>query len=297
VSEPAGGERETLGTVEHCYRHPGEETRIHCSRCNRPICPACMIPAPVGHHCPECVAEAKRAFRLGPGRRARSIAGISATRLLLTVLIGVFVIEVVVSRGDALVFSFTSITRRFDHTLVQMGALVPGLVARGQWWRLFTAMFLHIGVLHLAMNCYALWLFGDFVERGFGRGQMLFLFLLSGWLGGVASYWFGSGGAGASGAIFGLFGAFIAYNLRRRGTALASANLRLAATLLVINAVFAAGIRQIDWHAHLGGLIAGFLAGWLLEGVGPVATRAFVRAAGIGAMIAFGVIVIVAKGV
>ena len=160
MSEPAGGERETLGTVEHCYRHPGEETRIHCSRCNRLICPACMIPAPVGHHCPECVAEAKRAFRLGPGRRARSIAGISATRLLLTVLIGVFVVEVVVSRGDALVFSFTSITRRFDHTLVQMGALVPGLVARGQWWRLFTAMFLHIGVLHLAMNCYALWLFG-----------------------------------------------------------------------------------------------------------------------------------------
>ena len=61
--------------------------------------------------------------------------------------------------------------------------------------------------------------------------------------------------------------------------------------------MFAAGIRQIDWHAHLGGLIAGFLAGWLLEGVGPVATRAFVRTAGIGAMIAFGVIVVVAKGV
>jgi membrane associated rhomboid family serine protease len=297
VTEPAGGERETVDTVEHCYRHPSEETRIHCSRCSRPICPACMIPAPVGHHCPECVAEAKRAFRVGPRRRARSIAAMSATRLLLSVLIGVFVIEVIKSHGDALVFSFTSITRRFDRTLVQMGALVPGRVAQGQWWRLFTAMFLHIGILHLLMNCYALWLFGEFVERGFGRWQMLFLFLFTGWLGGVASYAFGSGGAGASGAIFGLFGAFIAYNLRRRGTAMASANLRLAVTLLVINGLLAVGIREIDWHAHLGGLIAGLLGGWLLEGAGPAATRAFVRVGGIGAMIAFGVIVMVAKGV
>jgi len=297
VSDPASGDREALGTVERCYRHPGEETRIHCTRCNRPICPACMIPAPVGHHCPECVAEAKRAFRLGPQRRARSVARMSATRLLLLVLVAVFAIEVALSHGDALVIGFSSISNRFARTLTQMGALVPPLVARGQWWRLFTAMFLHIGLLHLAMNGYALWLFGDFVERGFGRLQMLFLFLLSGWLGSVTSYAFGSGGAGASGAIFGLFGAFIAYNLRRRGTVLASANLRLAVTLLVINAVFALGVRQIDWHAHLGGLVAGFVAGWLLEGVGPAAIRAAVRVAGIGAMIALGIAVMVAKGV
>ena len=42
-------------TIEVCYRHPDVQTRVHCTRCDRPICPDCMIPAPVGHQCPECV--------------------------------------------------------------------------------------------------------------------------------------------------------------------------------------------------------------------------------------------------
>ena len=56
-------------TIEVCYRHPEVPTRVHCTRCERPICPDCMIPAPVGFQCPECVAEARREFRKGLGGR------------------------------------------------------------------------------------------------------------------------------------------------------------------------------------------------------------------------------------
>ena len=57
-------------TIEVCYRHPDVPTRVHCTRCERPICPDCMIPAPVGFQCPECVEEARREFRKGPGTAA-----------------------------------------------------------------------------------------------------------------------------------------------------------------------------------------------------------------------------------
>ena len=69
-------------TIEVCYRHPDVPTRVHCTRCERPICPDCMIPAPVGFQCPECVEEARREFRKGPGRPFRG--GISVTALRTT---------------------------------------------------------------------------------------------------------------------------------------------------------------------------------------------------------------------
>ena len=75
---------------DRCYRHPEVATGVHCTRCGRAICPECMHPAPVGHQCPECVREAKAAFRRGPGRRdaianARGISGVT----ILLVLLGV----------------------------------------------------------------------------------------------------------------------------------------------------------------------------------------------------------------
>ncbi|HKN81461.1 MAG TPA: hypothetical protein VJZ98_09005, partial [Actinomycetota bacterium] len=81
-------------TIEVCYRHPDVQTRVHCTRCERPICPDCMIPAPVGFQCPECVAEARRDFRRGPGRPLRG--GVSVTKALLVAIAIPFVIEIVV---------------------------------------------------------------------------------------------------------------------------------------------------------------------------------------------------------
>lgn len=276
-------------TVEVCYRHPNEQTRVHCTRCGRPICPECMIPAPVGFQCPECVAQARREFHQGPGRPFRG--GVNATKALLYAIAAIFVLEVVVG-GPQSLLNGPNFRR-----LIDLGALQPFLIADGQYWRLFSAMFLHAGLLHIGFNAYALWLFGSMIETNLGRTQMVLVYVVSGFLASAASYAFGPAetvGVGASGAIFGIFGAFIAYNYRRRHLALASANLRWAATLLLLNLFLAFGFGgRIDWRAHLGGLIAGLAAGAVAEGWGPRSQRRLVQVGGFVALVALGVALVV----
>ena len=274
-------------TIEVCYRHPDVQTRVHCTRCERPICPDCMIPAPVGFQCPECVEEARREFRKGPGRPFRG--GISVTKALLVAIAIPFVIEIVVGGPRAL----------FDPSaqlLFDLGAMAPPAVANGQFWRLFTAMFLHAGLLHVALNAYFFWLFGRVVESVFGRTWMLLIFLVSGFLASVASYAFGpvlALAVGASGAISGVFGAFIAYNYRRRHLAANAANLRMALTVIVLNAFIAIAYSSIDWRAHVGGLVAGFALGYLADDAVPARQRAFARFAGVATLVALGIALVV----
>lgn len=277
-------------TVEVCYRHPNVQTRVHCSRCGRAICPDCMIPAPVGHQCPTCVEEAKQEFRGGTGLRAPA-RGVTATKALLIAIAVPFVLEIVIG-GPGALSQGPSAAR-----LIDMGALQPILIADGEFWRLFSAMFLHAGLLHIGFNAYALWLFGTFVESSYGRTRMLLIYFVAGFLASVTSYVWGpvnSVGVGASGAIFGIFGAFIAFNYRRRHLAMASANLRWATTLLLLNLLLAFGFSSlIDWRAHLGGLVAGFLAGLVAEGVGEGSQRQVVRVVGFAALIAAGIVLVV----
>jgi membrane associated rhomboid family serine protease len=270
-------------TIEVCYRHPGVQTRVHCTRCDRPICPDCMIPAPVGHQCPECVEQARRDFRSGPGRALRG--GVSATNALLVAIAIPFVIEVILGGPQALFNPSAEI-------LFDMGAMQPIAVADGQFWRLFTAMFLHAGLLHVALNAYFFWLFGRMVEASFGRTWMVLIYVVAGFLASVASYAFGpvtTLAVGASGAISGVFGAFIAYNYRRRQHAMNAANLRLALTVIVLNAIIAIGYRSIDWRAHVGGLVAGFALGYLADSSGPARQRAVVRFAGVATLVVIGI--------
>src|SRR5687767_7735837 len=154
-------------TRERCYRHPDVETGVHCTRCGRPICPDCMIPAPVGHQCPSCVAEARREYRRGPGRQI-AVANLKATTVtkLLLVAIGIgYVWEIVVAGGPGSLFEGPNYV-----DLIDAGALTPvgvdlqsGLdlgagIVGGQWWRLLSSIFLHAGVIHLALNSYVLWI-------------------------------------------------------------------------------------------------------------------------------------------
>jgi membrane associated rhomboid family serine protease len=270
-------------TIEVCYRHPDVQTRVHCTRCDRPICPDCMIPAPVGHQCPECVEQARRDFRSGPGRALRG--GVSATNALLVAIAIPFVIEVLLGGPQALFNPSREI-------LFDMGAMQPIAVADGQFWRLFTAMFLHFGLLHIALNAYFFWLFGRMVEASFGRTWMVLIYVVAGFLASVGSYAFGPVtilAVGASGAISGVFGAFIAYNYRRRQHAMNAANLRLALTVIVLNAVIAIAYRSIDWRAHVGGLVAGFALGYLADSSGPARQRAVVRFAGVATLVVIGI--------
>jgi membrane associated rhomboid family serine protease len=247
-----------------------------------------MTPAPVGYQCPECVAQARREFRKGPGRRIVT-GGITATKVLLAALFAVFALELLVGGANAL---FQGPPER---TLIRLGAMQPFLIADGQYWRLFSAIFLHAGLLHIGFNAYALWIFGAAMEGALGRTRFLLVFFLTGFLASATSYAFGplgSVGVGASGAIFGVFGAFIAYNYRRRDLAQAAANLRWAVMLILLNALLTLGIRQIDWRAHLGGLVAGFAAGMVAEGWGDRRTRRLVLVAGTAAMVAIGVVLV-----
>jgi membrane associated rhomboid family serine protease len=272
-------------TVEVCYRHPNEQTRVHCTRCGRPICPECMIPAPVGFHCPECVADARREFRRGRGVTTRSDV---ATRTLVAAIVVMFVVELV---AGARLSPFPGIRR-----LIDLGAMVPVLVADGQYWRLFTAIFLHANLIHIGFNAYVLWLVGSSVESTFGHARMVAIFFVTGFLASAASYAFGPLAAvsvGASGAIAGIFGAFVAYNYRRRHQRLARAQLQWATTMILLNAFLAVAFPGIDWRAHLGGLIAGLVSGAIVDRRPPAQQPVALQIAGIAALVAIGVALVV----
>lgn len=151
--------------------------------------------------------------------------------------------------------------------LVRMGAKVTPLIATGEYWRLLTSMFLHIGLMHLAFNAYALVILGTELERLYGPGRFLAIYLLSGLFGSLASYAFSYNlAAGASGAIFGLIGALAAFFLVHRERLGAYGRTRLAniAFLVAVNLFFGFTQTGIDNLAHIGGLLSGLALGWAL---------------------------------
>jgi membrane associated rhomboid family serine protease len=128
-------------------------------------------------------------------------------------------------------------------------------VATGEYWRLFTAMFLHFGVIHLLLNMWALWILGQYLERTLGPARFLALYLISGLGGSVAAYVFQPGAltAGASGAIFGMFAALFVIN-RKLGR-----DNRSVIFLIVINLSMVLFIPNISLAGHVGGLLTGGL--------------------------------------
>jgi rhomboid protease GluP len=150
---------------------------------------------------------------------------------------------------------------------LQRGALIPALVAQGEWWRLLSSMFLHSGAVHLGLNMLSLYFLGSFVEQAFGRGRFLALYLLSGVSGGLAYLYFGGfdeAAVGASGAIFGLLGGVLGYALRRGTFSWQNPLIRQLLILLALNLYIGFSIPNISNTAHLGGLAGGFAFGWLV---------------------------------
>jgi rhomboid protease GluP len=152
-------------------------------------------------------------------------------------------------------------------TLIRFGAKFQPLIIQGEYWRLMTANFIHIGILHLALNSYALYLFGLQVERRFGRSRFIVLYLLSGLGGAILSY-IGSSSlsAGASGAIFGLIGATTVYYATYRDAFGVQGRRQLSSLLLVMGYNLLWGLMnpRIDNLGHVGGLVTGLALGWAL---------------------------------
>lgn len=147
------------------------------------------------------------------------------------------------------------------------------LVLGGEYYRLFTSMFLHGGLTHLIFNCWALYVFGNDIESLFGRERFLMVYFLGGLAGSLASVTFTRGNSiGASGAVFAVFGALIIYYYRNRKLygQVAWSRLRQLSTVAIINLAFgllstvpSSGVR-IDNAAHIGGMVGGMMVAWYL---------------------------------
>ncbi|MFF4752398.1 rhomboid family intramembrane serine protease [Streptomyces sp. NPDC002514] len=262
--DQATGHAQDAQSLPVCYRHPDRETGIRCTRCERPICPECMVSASVGFQCPDCVRGGSGTGQQPPAAasRPRTIAGGTVTsdpRLITKVLIGLnlalFLVQQAV--GD----SFTNRLELIGQAYVPVLGSVEG-IAEGQYYRLLTAMFLHASVVHILFNMLSLWWIGGPLETALGRARYVALYFVSGLAGSALSYLLAAPNQpslGASGAIFGLFGA-TAVLLRRLNY-----DMRPVIALLVINLIFtfSPGF-NIAWQAHIGGLVAGVITGYAM---------------------------------
>jgi rhomboid protease GluP len=159
-----------------------------------------------------------------------------------------------------------TLTEPSPYTLLAWGADFGPYTMHGELWRLFTAMFLHIGILHIAVNMWAFWSLGGITERLFGSRRFVLLYLLSGLGGSCISVLVKPTviGAGASGAIFGVLGGLLAFATLRKMIEPSEALNQLqksALKCIAINFLISLSIPGIDSSAHLGGLVFGMIAG------------------------------------
>lgn len=252
MTSPAGPPpHPSQGPAAVCVRHPDRATGLTCVRCGRPACPECLREASVGYQCVDCVAQAGQGVR-----RAATVAGA----------------EVVVSRRPVVVWTLIALNVAvYAVTVVQAGSISNNfraplftdwqlaplyLSAYGEWWRVITAGFLHIGPLHIASNMFALWVLGRDMETVLGRGRFVALYMISLLGGSAAVVLFNAPDqpvAGASGAVFGLMGGLLVVLLRLRRP------VGQVVGLIVLNVVISQVIPNISLTAHIGGLVVGAL--------------------------------------
>lgn len=243
----ATGERE--GTMV-CYRHPGHETAVACSACDRPICPDCMVFAAVGIKCPECAGRATGVAHRGASR-VRAAAGRGTGPVLTKGLIGLNVVAFLVQIAQS------NETNGLGGELFTRGYLYGPAVAGGDWWRLVSAAFLHAGPIHLLFNMMMLWWFGGPLETLVGRARFLGIYIVSILAGSAGALLVSPTEAtvGASGAVFGILGAGLVLE-RNNINVFGGSALLVVAFNLVLSFVFS----NISIGGHLGGLAGGALA-------------------------------------
>ena len=246
-----------------CYRHPDRPTWIRCARCDRPICPECMTPAPVGFQCPECVAAGQAAVR-----ESRTVFGGKLTSRS-TVTITLIAI-------DAVIFGLQFLVG-IDAVAADWGLWPAAVAVNDEWYRLLTSAFLHGSLLHLGFNMYVLYVLGPPLERLLGHARFLVLYLIAGLGGAVASFAFSginSVSVGASGAIFGLMGALVVAGRHLR------TDITQVLVLIGINIVIGFIAPGIDWRAHLGGLLTGAAVAFVFSKAPQGARQTLVQVAG-----------------
>ena len=245
-----------------CYRHPGRETGVSCSNCERPICPDCMTATPVGMRCPECSRQKTP---------VRTLRNIYAQPTVTYVLIGINVLlylGLIASGGR-------SGAVMDDLSLVSIALSDEGTlngVSQGDYWRLISGGFLHsISPIHILLNMYALYWLGTMLEPVLGNlrfAALYFTSLLAGSLGALMFAEPNRETVGASGAVFGLMAA--AFVLQRaRGVDPWRSGLGPIILINLAFPFFAPGL-NISIGGHVGGLIGGAIAAFAIERLGAL---------------------------
>jgi Uncharacterized membrane protein (homolog of Drosophila rhomboid) len=177
------------------------------------------------------------------------------TWLLLAVTIGVFLVETLIGGSQNI------------NVLVRLGAKTNELIQMGQWWRLITPIFLHIGIFHIFMNGFTLLYVGQILEPMIGHWRFFIIYIVSGIMGNLASFAFGASSvisAGASTSLFGMFAAFLALALIYRENRFLTELGKSFLGLIVINLIMDLTMTGIDIWGHLGGAVGGLLLGYAL---------------------------------
>jgi rhomboid protease GluP len=183
-----------------------------------------------------------------------------ATRILIGINVAVFLAMVLATR------QFMD----FDtQTALRWGADFAPATASGEWWRMLTSMFLHGGIVHVAVNMWALRNLGYTAELFYGRRNFLIIYLLSGFAGSSATLIWrpDTVSVGASGAIFGVAGALAAMVYFKKlsvDRALLKRDIGSIGAVIFYNLIIGAALPIINNAAHVGGLIAGFILGFAL---------------------------------
>jgi membrane associated rhomboid family serine protease len=216
-----------------------------------------MVEAPVGWQCRGCVRQESRKAPVTRWRPAG--AGRLGNSRLTPAVIALIAINVVVYLWETHTKTLALYVYGGERYLgfpsaVDHFALIPNAIHHGQWYRLLTAAFLHANFSHILFNMLTLAIIGSAVEAELGSIRFVALYLASALGGSVASYLVSKPyviGLGASGAIFGLMGAYFVLARYKRWET------RTIVGLIVINLVITFADSNIDWRAHLGGLITG----------------------------------------
>lgn len=272
MTVPSGRPPEEQPALPACVRHVDRPTGLRCTRCDRPCCPECLREAPVGYHCVDCLAQAEQ------GRRHPvTVAGarLGSKPVVVPVLIAVNVLAFVLTAVQAGSMSSNHLSSTFFSY-----ALWPLLVAAGEWWRLLTSGFLHIGVVHLLMNMIALWVIGRDLEMLLGRVRFIAVYVLALLGGSAAIFLMGEEAApvaGASGAVYGLMGGIAVAALRLK------VSLRPVLLVIGLNVVLSVTIPGISLLGHLGGLVLGAVATAALV-YAPRDRRVLFQAGALGAL-------------
>lgn len=196
------------------------------------------------------IAEAEEVMNLSTGSRTvtYAIMGINVLVFIAMVATGVHLFEPLVA------------------DIAKWGGNFKPYTTGGEWWRLITSTFVHIGIIHIAFNMYALYSAGIYLEPMLGKLRFTVAYVCTGILASIASIWWSDNvvSAGASGAIFGLYGLFLALlTTKLIPSKMRSSLLSSIVVFIAYNLIYGAKSEGIDNAAHIGGLLSGFVIGYI----------------------------------